>query len=194
MLHLHTGPLTDGDTLALVSASGFAALVLLWHALGLLCCAASRRRPQQPALVRLALRRAPAGPARGRRRDVRDRPHAGDRARRRADAHHRPGRRRTVRTRARRAGCAAKRPRQFPRLRPPPAPAPVSARTHVVVPGDNLWRIATEELVRVSGVARPSDAAIVPYWRAVVEQNRATLRSGDPSLIYPGEIVTLPAL
>jgi len=28
----------------------------------------------------------------------------------------------------------------------------------------------------------------------VVDANRATLRSGDPSLIYAGEIVVLPAL
>ena len=89
---------------------------------------------------------------------------------------------------------------------PPPAPAPApslpapvpagpspTARTHVVVAGDNLWRIAANELARTTGVADRRIARSFPYWRAVIDANRATLRSGDPSLIFPGEIVTLPA-
>ncbi|GIU88137.1 MAG: hypothetical protein KatS3mg009_2652 [Acidimicrobiia bacterium] len=77
----------------------------------------------------------------------------------------------------------------------PGAPAggrPDAARHHVVVAGDNLWRIAAAEVARVTGAARAPDAAVLPYWRAVVAANRATLRSGDPSLVYPGEVVTLP--
>jgi LysM domain len=76
----------------------------------------------------------------------------------------------------------------------PATPAPAAARRHVVAPGDNLWRIASAEVARVTGRTRPADSAIVPYWRALIEANRATLRSGDPSLIFPGEIVTLPDL
>jgi nucleoid-associated protein YgaU len=75
----------------------------------------------------------------------------------------------------------------------PPTPAVTGSRTHVVVPGDNLWRLAASEVARVSGVARPPDRAIVPYWRAVIDANRASLRSGDPSLVFPGEVVVLPA-
>jgi nucleoid-associated protein YgaU len=63
---------------------------------------------------------------------------------------------------------------------------------HVVVPGDNLWRIAAAELTRRSTTA-PDAGAIARYWRTVVEANRATLRSGDPGLIFPGELVVLPA-
>jgi hypothetical protein len=63
-----------------------------------------------------------------------------------------------------------------------------AATTHVVVRGDNLWSIAAAHL----GAHRAADVA--PYWQRVVDANRATLRSGDPSLIYPGEHVTLPPL
>jgi nucleoid-associated protein YgaU len=62
----------------------------------------------------------------------------------------------------------------------------------VVVPGDNLWQIARAEVIRTSGADRPADSQIAPYWQRVVEANRSTLRSGDPSLIFPGEVVTLP--
>jgi nucleoid-associated protein YgaU len=84
---------------------------------------------------------------------------------------------------------------------PTPAPTPRAsrrdtpprhARTHVVRAGDNLWAIARATLI-ARGVSAPADAAIVPYWRAVIAANTGTLRSGDPNLIYPGEIVTLPA-
>lgn len=61
-----------------------------------------------------------------------------------------------------------------------------------VEPGDSLWRIAEQQ---VAGVApRNSEAAVSHYWALMVEANRTTLRSGDPSLIYPGEIVVLPPL
>lgn len=57
--------------------------------------------------------------------------------------------------------------------------------------GDHLWGLAERRVSEVLGRA-PSDPEIAPYWRAVVEQNRATLRSGDPDLIHPGEVVVLP--
>jgi nucleoid-associated protein YgaU len=34
---------------------------------------------------------------------------------------------------------------------------------------------------------------VVAYWRSVIEANRERLQSGDPDLIYPGEVVLLPA-
>ena len=64
--------------------------------------------------------------------------------------------------------------------------------THVVVePDDHLWKISER---RLDTLLRrdPSNAEISPYWREVIEVNRDGLRSGDPDLIYPGEVVTLP--
>jgi hypothetical protein len=62
----------------------------------------------------------------------------------------------------------------------------------VVVPGDNLWQIARVEIMRVSGSDHVDDAQVAPYWQRVIAANRSTLRSGDPSLIFAGEVVTLP--
>jgi nucleoid-associated protein YgaU len=102
-----------------------------------------------------------------------------------------------------RAPLAPRVPRHAPRPAAPPAApatsavpaapvAPVAvATTHVVVPGDNLWRIAATRLQQ-HHARPPSDEEIAPYWRAVVDANRATLRSGDPNLIFPGELVALP--
>jgi nucleoid-associated protein YgaU len=57
--------------------------------------------------------------------------------------------------------------------------------------GDNLWRIARAELVR-RGNVRPDDTTIARYWEAVIATNRTVLRSGNPNLIFPGELVALP--
>jgi nucleoid-associated protein YgaU len=64
------------------------------------------------------------------------------------------------------------------------------ARTHRVVAGENLWSIARGELA--AGIHAPDDAAIARYWQRVIDANRSTLRSGNPSLIYPGEVIALP--
>jgi hypothetical protein len=71
---------------------------------------------------------------------------------------------------------------------PPPIPGPERV---VVRAGDNLWLIARAALVRAS-TARVDDSEVARYWRTVIGANRSTLRSGDPSLVFPGEIVTLP--
>jgi hypothetical protein len=77
-----------------------------------------------------------------------------------------------------------------------PTPTPIGGRRfaeHRVEPGDNLWSIAADHL-RAHGAGEPSDPEIARYWITVIDHNRPTLRSGDPDLIYPGEIVTLPQL
>lgn len=80
---------------------------------------------------------------------------------------------------------------------PPPADvasltAPRASRLEVVIaPGDNLWQLAERRLGETSHPA-PSSAEIAAYWRRVVEENRRRIRSGDPDLIYPGEVVVLP--
>jgi hypothetical protein len=75
----------------------------------------------------------------------------------------------------------------------PKAAPPAVAHTHVVRAGENLWRIARAEVARSTAVARPGNDAVAGYWQRVVAANRATLRSGDPSLIFAGEVVTLPS-
>lgn len=61
--------------------------------------------------------------------------------------------------------------------------------TVVVEKGDHLWKISARHLDE-----RASNGEIAPYWRRVVEVNTPQLRSGDPDLIYPGEVVQLPAI
>jgi hypothetical protein len=84
-----------------------------------------------------------------------------------------------------------------PAVRPAPAapvPPPVSParpHTHAVRSGENLWRIARAELV-ARGNPAPDDATIARYWHSVIDTNRSTLRSGNPNLIFPGELVALP--
>lgn len=78
-----------------------------------------------------------------------------------------------------------------------PAPAPASAPTsHAVVAGDNLWEIAATALAGATGRERRELAAIdiAPYWVRLCMTNRPRLRSGNPSLIYPGEVVELPPM
>lgn len=63
--------------------------------------------------------------------------------------------------------------------------------TVVVQPGDHLWKISKSHLEAI--LDRPAQPReIEPYWRAVIETNRGGLISGDPDLIYPGEVITLP--
>lgn len=57
----------------------------------------------------------------------------------------------------------------------------------VVEKGDHLWKISAQHLGEET-----ADEEIAPYWREVIDVNTPHLRSGDPDLIYPGEIVELP--
>jgi nucleoid-associated protein YgaU len=63
-----------------------------------------------------------------------------------------------------------------------------------VAPGDNLWTIARDRLAEVTGrpAAELGEREVARYWLQVVDANRATLRSGDPDLIFPGETIKLP--
>jgi nucleoid-associated protein YgaU len=64
--------------------------------------------------------------------------------------------------------------------------------TVVVEPGDHLWKISEAELARRLGRSAGPDE-VAPYWLTVIDANRDSLHSGDPDLIYPGELITLPA-
>ena len=81
-----------------------------------------------------------------------------------------------------------------PPVRLPISLAPAASEDSVVViPGDHLWKISERRLGEVLRRV-PSDVEVSPYWRDVISANRASLRSGDPDLIYPGERVELPSV
>lgn len=80
-----------------------------------------------------------------------------------------------------------------PELRPAPAPAADTAAERTVRPGDHLWGIAEAHLSEVLGRS-PSDAELATYWAHLVDVNRSGLRSGDPDLIFPGEVVSCPPI
>lgn len=61
----------------------------------------------------------------------------------------------------------------------------------VVEPGDHLWKISATHLAEDLG-REATDSEIWPYWREVIVANTPALRSGDPDLIYPGEVISLP--
>lgn len=76
-----------------------------------------------------------------------------------------------------------------PRPDAPAQPDPTRlapAATWTVRPRDNLWDIARHTLALDF---RPTDPDVWSYWRAVIAAN-PQLR--DPSLIYPGDEITLP--
>ena len=70
-----------------------------------------------------------------------------------------------------------------------PNDPPPEANSVVVARGDHLWKISARHL----GPAVDADE-LAPYWREVVDVNTPRLRSGDPDLIYPGEVVEMPAI
>lgn len=65
-------------------------------------------------------------------------------------------------------------------------------RQVTVAEGDHLWKISKRHL-EDQMQRLPASSEIGPYWRQVIGENLATLRSGDPDLIYPGEVIELPA-
>ena len=74
---------------------------------------------------------------------------------------------------------------------PPPAAAPPARLT--VQPGQSFWTIAASVVARRVGPA-PTVAEIAPYWVRLVAANSALLRRpGDADLIYPGQVLVLPA-
>ena len=77
-----------------------------------------------------------------------------------------------------------------------PPPSPTAGATHTVARGEHLWSIAARQVATATGNPRAdvAPADIAPYWLRVVEVNRPRLRSGDPNLVYPGEVVELPPL
>jgi len=87
-------------------------------------------------------------------------------------------------------------PRVAPTAPATPPPSPTAGATHTVARGEHLWSIAARQVATATGNPRAAvaPADIARYWRRVVEVNRPRLRSGDPNLVYPGEVVELPPL
>jgi nucleoid-associated protein YgaU len=72
-----------------------------------------------------------------------------------------------------------------------PAAAVVDT-TWTVEPGDSLWSIAEEHLADAGG-AVVDERQVAVYWRSLIEANRAALLvPGDPNLIFPGQLLSLP--
>ena len=81
---------------------------------------------------------------------------------------------------------------------PAPAPEPAEPRPSdappawTVQPGDCFWSIAEKVLLGRTGRA-PAPAEIFPYWRRLIEANRAALADpANPDLVYPGQSFRLP--
>jgi hypothetical protein len=78
-------------------------------------------------------------------------------------------------------------------LDPPPAPANPAERTWTVAAGQHLWSISSEVLATAWGRV-PDDHELVPYWQRVVDANRSRLADpANPDLLFPGQVLVLPA-
>jgi hypothetical protein len=75
-----------------------------------------------------------------------------------------------------------------------PGATALPAGTVVVQPGDSLWGIAAAVVAAEEArpVADVPAAEVAPRWALIRDANAPRLRSGDPSLIYPGEEVVVP--
>ena len=69
--------------------------------------------------------------------------------------------------------------------------AGVQRETVTVEEGDNLWLIARNRLEGLTG-RRVTSRQVAGYWRSLIDHNLHRLHSGDPDLIYPGEVIALP--
>lgn len=85
-------------------------------------------------------------------------------------------------------------PATTPTTTPTPVTRPHAPAAVTVQSGDSLWQLAAARVAEQTGRPRSAltDAEIARYWLVLCDANRAGLLSGDPNLIYPGEVVTLP--
>ena len=65
---------------------------------------------------------------------------------------------------------------------------------HTIIGGENLWLIAANQLAAITDrtLDQVPQTDIAAYWERVIDNNRANLRSGNPDLVYPGEVITFP--
>jgi hypothetical protein len=76
---------------------------------------------------------------------------------------------------------------------PPSTPAPASS-TYVLRVGDHLWSVAARQVAEHTGkrVNELTARDIGRYWMRLVDLNKPHLRSGDPNVVHPGEMILLP--
>jgi hypothetical protein len=86
-------------------------------------------------------------------------------------------------------------PATLPAAASAPAPTiapPAAPHTWTIAPGEHLWAVAHETLADTWHRA-PTDAEVVPYWRALIETNRSRLiDSGNPDFVLAGQTFLLP--
>ncbi len=61
----------------------------------------------------------------------------------------------------------------------------------VVRSGEHFWSIATSHVGDTLGHP-PTAPQVVEYWKSLVDANLEVIRSGNPDLIHPGEVLELP--
>lgn len=72
-------------------------------------------------------------------------------------------------------------------------PEATEAREVTIESGDNLWAVAEGQLTADLG-RTPTDDEIAPYWQELIVVNGDRLvEPANPSLIYAGQVLTLPA-
>lgn len=71
------------------------------------------------------------------------------------------------------------------------AASPGMAIEVIVLPGEDMWKLAEDHLATLLG-RQPTDSETAPYWLQVIGANLNRIRSGDPDLIFPGEVLILP--
>lgn len=74
-----------------------------------------------------------------------------------------------------------------------PTTPTTTSTSYTVVSGDNFWAIAKAHVQANLG-HEPTNAEVANYWVKLIDANKANIRSGDPDLIFPGEVFTLPAI
>lgn len=79
---------------------------------------------------------------------------------------------------------------------PRPVPegvAPPAKEEVVVAPGESFWSLAVEVLTDAGG-GPPTPAEVHPYWQRLVADNRDRLVDpANPDLLYPAQVLRLPA-
>lgn len=61
-------------------------------------------------------------------------------------------------------------------------PKATPGASYTIVKGDTLWHISAQAY------------GLPQKWRVIWDANKSTLKSGDPNLIYPGEVILIPTI